>query len=205
MSPVPLPRVSMNPPPLESHVYVNSLAGLYSLTTLIVGATTAVLIDPPQATADAEGILNWNKLKTVHPITAIFSSHHHPDHYWSADVILKEYPRAKFFATPHTCSEIRKDFEEKKAFMGAWYGDDILANPRLPEPYPCSFFVLPGNLSQPVILLGPLQGDTVNCTMFWMPGEGTVITGDVIFGRNTHVWYAAMPSKSLSGHLYLFP
>ena len=57
-----------------------------------------------------------------------------------------------------------------------------------PTPFHHSLFVLDGDLDSPVVLLGPLQGDSVDHTLFWLPTERTIICGDAVYARSTHVW-----------------
>lgn len=72
--------------------------------------------------------------------------------------------------------------------------ENIPARPAKPEGFGFSFFVLDGEGEEeekgsPVILLGPVQGDSVDHTLFWLPRERTVVCGDAVFGRSTHVWF----------------
>ena len=62
------------------------------------------------------------------------------------------------------------------------------AKPTKPEIYDYSFFTLEGNEASPVCLLGPVQGDSVDHTLFWLPREKVVITGDAVYARSTHAW-----------------
>lgn len=54
--------------------------------------------------------------------------------------------------------------------------------------FPYSFFTLPGDTASPVVLLGPVQGDSVDHTLFWLPSEKIIITGDAVYARSTHAW-----------------
>lgn len=38
------------------------------------------------------------------------------------------------------------------------------------------------------MLLGPVQGDSVDHTLFWVPSERTVVCGDSVYARSNHVW-----------------
>jgi glyoxylase-like metal-dependent hydrolase (beta-lactamase superfamily II) len=37
-------------------------------------------------------------------------------------------------------------------------------------------------------MLGPVQGDSVDHTLFWLPQERVIITGDAVYARSTHAW-----------------
>ena len=180
--------VAATPPPLKVYVHPASTLGIGTLSTLIVGEQSAILIDPPALIKDAESIVSWTKTKTNLPISAMFVSHHHPDHFFSSDTIRAAWPRVKLYAAPYVCDDINKEYFTKVPFMVDLLGEGISKNPSRPEPYPFSFCILKGNPSSPVVLLGPAQGDCINHTIFWLPVEKVVVCGDTMFGRNTHVW-----------------
>ncbi|KAK8193862.1 putative metallo-beta-lactamase domain protein [Phyllosticta capitalensis] len=172
--------------PLKTHIHQASERGLSSVTTLIVGASHCALIDPPFLIPDAHSVVSWIRAKTSNPLVAIFVTHHHPDHYFSANPILDAFPAAKLYAAPYVCAAIDREYDEKIQYWPSKLGADLVpTRPRKPEPYPFSFFSLDGGL---VVLLGPVQGDSIDNTLFWLPAERTVIVGDVIYARSTHVW-----------------
>jgi len=87
------------------------------------------------------------------------------------------------------CAGIDREYDEKVKFWPTVYGkENVPASPTKPTPFHHSLFVLEGNEQSPVILLGPLQGDSVDHTLFWLPSEKTIICGDAVYARSTHVW-----------------
>jgi glyoxylase-like metal-dependent hydrolase (beta-lactamase superfamily II) len=191
MTPKILSAPSNNAALLQTYTQSSSGHGFCSMLTLIVGKTSAVLVDPPFMIADAEALLKWIKTITNNPITAIFTSHHHPDHFWSANIVIESYPSAKLYAAPYILndilSDILKEYEAKPPFVQNLLGAKASMRPTKPEPYPWSFFLLDGNASSPIMLLGPMQGD-YNSTIFWLPAERTLIAGDIIYARDIHIW-----------------
>ncbi|KAK4052236.1 hypothetical protein OIO90_004458 [Microbotryomycetes sp. JL221] len=186
--------------PLETHIHLASEKGLSSITTLIVGpaSNTAVIIDPPFLNEDAESFVRFVHEKAPGcEVLAAFSTHWHPDHYWAVDVLLKAFPKASFFAAPYVCEGIDREYEEKCKFWPGVYGDAVHPRPTKPKPYPYSFFIVPGHSNSPVVLLGPVQGDCADHSMFWLPREKTVITGDCVYGRSTHVWVEEIETPTL--------
>ncbi|KAH7419410.1 beta-lactamase-like protein [Cadophora sp. MPI-SDFR-AT-0126] len=174
---------------LQTHIHSSSEKGLSSVTTLIVGAKSAILIDPPFLIPDANSVVSWIKKTTNLPLKAVFVTHHHPDHYFSANPILSAHPGAKFYAAPYVRAGIDREYDEKVKFWPTVYGkENVPENPRKPDPYPYSFILLEGNESSPIMLLGPVQGDSVDNTLFWLPSERTIVVGDALYGRSTHVW-----------------
>ncbi|KAJ5153645.1 uncharacterized protein N7500_009084 [Penicillium coprophilum] len=184
--------------PLETHHHSCSAKGLSSITTLIVGATEAILVDPPFLIPDAESVVGWVKAMTKNNLKAVFVTHHHPDHFFSANTILDAFPSAKFYAAPYVLAGINREYDDKVKYWPTIFGPgNIHKAPRKPEEFNFSFFLLQDNLESPVILLGPLQGDSVDHTIFWMPTERTVICGDAIFGRSTHLWVEEIETPAL--------
>jgi len=178
---------------LQTYHHSSSTRGLSSITTLIVGVTESVLIDPPFLIQDAESVVRWVKATTTTPLKAVFVTHHHPDHFFSANPILDAFPSAKFYAAPFVLAGINREYDDKVKYWPSIFGkESVPETPQKPEAFHFTFFVLQGNPESPVMLLGPLQGDSVDHTIFWLPAERTVICGDTVYGRSTHVWYVAI-------------
>lgn len=87
------------------------------------------------------------------------------------------------------CAGIEREYEDKVNYWPAQLGAHNFSPrpPAKPEPYAFSFVSVDG---EPVFLLGPVQGDAVDHTLFWVPGEKTLIAGDAVYARSNHVWYA---------------
>lgn len=174
---------------LQTYIHSSSERGLSSVTTLIVGEKSAALIDPPFLIPDAKSVVSWIKETTSIPLQAVFVTHHHPDHYFSANTVLDAFPTCRFLAAPYVRAGIDREYDDKVHYWPEVFGaENVHASPRKPEPYPYSFFILEGNPSSPVMLLGPVQGDSVDHTLFWLPKESTIICGDTIYARSTHLW-----------------
>ncbi|KAL1614954.1 hypothetical protein SLS56_011971 [Neofusicoccum ribis] len=118
--------------PLKTYHHISSIKGLSSVTTLIVGPNNSILIDPPFLIQDAESVLTW--IHTVAPCTnlaAVFVTHHHPDHYFSANPILEDFQSAEFLAAPYVCAGIEREYDEKVQFWPAIYDKENFS-PRAP-------------------------------------------------------------------------
>jgi glyoxylase-like metal-dependent hydrolase (beta-lactamase superfamily II) len=178
--------------PLQTYHLSSSPKGLSSITTLIVGATESVLIDPPFLKPDGEAVATWIRKTTDKPLKAVFVTHHHPDHFFAANSIFEAFPDAKFYAAPYVLAGINREYDDKVKYWPSVFGEEnVHAQPRRPEVFDFSFFVLNGDPESPVVLLGPLQGDSVDHTLFWLPAEKTIVCGDAVYGRSTHVWYVS--------------
>lgn len=102
---------------LRTYIHISSEKGLSSVTTLIVGTKAAAIIDPPFLIPDAESVVQWAKSKTTVPVKAIFVTHHHPDHYFSANPILDGFPGSKLFAAPYGTQPAGKGFCRDQAAL----------------------------------------------------------------------------------------
>lgn len=183
---------------LQTYIHQSSEKGLSSVTTLITGSHRAVLIDPPFLLPDASAVLSWiAHTAPNHRLVAIFVTHHHPDHYFSANPILAAHPEATLYAAPYVCAGIEAEYDEKVVYWPSVLGKNLVPEkPTKPVPYPFSFFQLDGEV---VVLLGPVQGDSVDHTLFWIPGAKTVVCGDVVYARSTHVWYVLRTRSMVFG------
>lgn len=174
--------------PLTTHIHINSEKGLSSITSLIVGAKECVVVDPPFLISDATSVVSWIKAITSNPVKAVFVTHHHPDHFFSANTILDAFPKAEFYAAPYVVDGIEREYDAKVKFWPTIFPGDVPETPRKPEPFPFSFFLLDNNQDSPIALLGPLQGDSVDHCLMWLPVERAVICGDTVYARSTHAW-----------------
>lgn len=109
--------------PLQVHIKVSSEEGLSSITSLIVGDQGCVLIDPPFLLDDSRAVISFVEEKTQLPVLAVFVTHHHPDHFFSANPILEHWPEASFFAAPYVCAGVDREYDEKIKFWPTVYGD----------------------------------------------------------------------------------
>ncbi|KAJ9602508.1 hypothetical protein H2200_013051 [Cladophialophora chaetospira] len=175
--------------PLQVYYHITSEKGLNSVTTLIVGSKAAVVIDAPFLQSDGKEVLKFIQATTEVPVVALFATHHHPDHFFAANVIMEAYPNSKLYAHPYVRAAVDREYDDKVEYWTKIFGrDEIPEQPLKPEIYNYSFFTLEGDETSPICLLGPVFGDTIDHTLFWLPREKVVITGDAMYGRSDHVW-----------------
>ncbi|KAJ4244015.1 hypothetical protein NW762_014628 [Fusarium torreyae] len=167
------------------------------VSSLIVGSQAAVLVDVPLTIPQAKELVPWIRSKTSLPLVAIFATHFHPDHYLAAHIILESFPESNLYATEKTVALINDIIKGKTAFWKSVLGDENIAtSPRVPTIFPSTFFSLPGD--DIVHLLGPVNGDSPEQTMFWIPSIKTLIAGDVVYGRGMHMWLADLDDPSMT-------
>jgi len=133
--------------PLETNHHISSEKGLSSTTTLVVGTSQCVLIDPPFLIADANSVNKFIKTQGKDkPVAAVFVTRHHPDHYFSANPILDAHPSAKVYAAQDVLDGINREYDEKVKFWPTVFGEgDCARHPAKADGIPVSFFILEGN------------------------------------------------------------
>ena len=82
-------------------------------------------------------MIKWAKEKLGdRKLSATFSSHHHPDHYFSANPILDAFPEASFLAASYVRAGIDREYDEKVVYWPSLYGDKVPKAPRKRESDP---------------------------------------------------------------------
>lgn len=91
---------------------------------LVVGPTEVALVDGQFFSAEAQKVVDLIKA-TNKPLTTVFLTHAHPDHYLGMEVIRTAYPDAKFV----TSAKVLADYDAKKdatlAAMKMAFGNQI--------------------------------------------------------------------------------
>jgi glyoxylase-like metal-dependent hydrolase (beta-lactamase superfamily II) len=165
------------PKPLTVRIITSSPGSLNTNFTLIMGEKDAVLIDAPFLKSDAHRLVA-DILDSGRQLKAIFVTHMHPDHYFGLAVLHEAFPNAQILAQPEAAEEFWRSYPNRYAFWGARIGANAPDHPVPPAAYKEATYVLEG---QPIELIGPVQGDAVNSTVFWVPSARAVICGDVVF------------------------
>nr|BEK67176.1 MBL fold metallo-hydrolase [Kitasatospora purpeofusca] len=171
--------------PLEVAVFTGPESAFFATSTLILGERTAILVDAQLTRSAGRELAEWVAGKGRR-LLAIVVTHHHPDHYFGAEEVLRLFPDARLLAAPPVVDGILRTAAAKVAQWKPVFGDDIPDHPLVPAP------LLPQPLmidrqAIPVLLLG--QGDCDGSTVVHVPSIRTVIAGDFVY-NGTHVWTA---------------
>src|SRR6267378_2534948 len=128
----------------------------------------------------------------VSNFVAIYITHAHADHFLGLEVLKEAYPGVRIIATSAVVDRINIVYQEKidkwKKILGTGATSHAVAIERLD-----------GNFiefeSSKIEVLKNIQGDTDENTMLWIPGQGILIAGDVLF-NDMHVYTAETDSKA---------
>jgi glyoxylase-like metal-dependent hydrolase (beta-lactamase superfamily II) len=181
---------SSAPPPLELQVFTSSENGYSVTSTLISGETDAILIDPQFLKSDALKVAEAIKA-TGKNLTAIYSTHAHPDHLFGVAVLKQEFPNARFVALPEVADRVVTGWPARRNFWYPTYGDELPGEePVLPEKLTAPELTLEG---QTFPITGEVIGDGPGNSFVHIPSLNAVVAGDIIF-RNSHMGTPADPA-----------
>jgi glyoxylase-like metal-dependent hydrolase (beta-lactamase superfamily II) len=160
-------------------------------SVIIEGKHEVMLVDAQLTKTNAERVLQ--EITTTHkPLSIIYITHEHADHFLGLEVFKEAYPKVRVIATSAVVERIAQVYQEKIAkwtqLLGSGATSHVVAIGQFDGP------VITFENSQ-IAILKNLQGDTNENTMLWIPRQRLLIAGDVVF-NNMHVYTAETDSKA---------
>jgi glyoxylase-like metal-dependent hydrolase (beta-lactamase superfamily II) len=160
-------------------------------SVIIEGEHEVMLVDAQLTKASAEKVLQEIK-KTKKPLSIIYITHEHADHFLGLEVFKEAYPRIRIIANSAVVERINKVYQEKidkwKKILGSNGSSHVVAI----EKFDGNFIKFERSKIE---VLKNIQGDTDENTMLWIPGQRILITGDVLF-NDMHVYTAETDSNA---------
>ncbi|MFF7314657.1 MBL fold metallo-hydrolase [Streptomyces sp. NPDC008137] len=159
---------------------------------LISNGGEALLVDPLFTIAQSEGLLRWLGERDA-PVTSVYVTHGHGDHWFGLGAVLEQYPGARAFALPEVVEDMayQSSPEVLKAVWRAWFPGQIPERLVLAEPLEGDVLTVGGAEVRPV-RLGHTDSDNTTC--LHVPDLGLVVAGDVIY-NNVHLMLAASDAE----------
>jgi glyoxylase-like metal-dependent hydrolase (beta-lactamase superfamily II) len=168
---------------LDDQFWVNSV--------IIEGTHQVMLVDAQLTKTNAERVLQEIK-ETKKPLSIIYVTHEHADHFLGLEVFREAYPGVRIIANSAVTDRINKVYQEK---IDKW--QKILGSAASSRVVAISKF--DGNFiefeNSKIEVLKQIRGDTDENTMLWIPGQRILIAGDVLF-NDMHVYTAETDSKA---------
>jgi glyoxylase-like metal-dependent hydrolase (beta-lactamase superfamily II) len=160
-------------------------------SVMIEGVHEVMLVDAQLTKTNAERVLQ--EIKETHkPLSIIYITHEHADHFLGLEVFREAYPRVRIIATSAVVARINKVYQEKidkwKQLLGSGATSHVVAI----EPFDGNVITFE---STHIEVLKDIQGDTDANTMLWIPGQRLLIAGDVVF-NDMHVYTAETDRKA---------
>src|SRR5580704_12682380 len=160
-------------------------------SVIIEGEHEVMLVDAQLTKTNAERVLEGIK-ETKKPLSIIYITHAHADHFLGLEVFKEAYPGVRIIATSTVVDRINMVYQEKidkwKKILGSGATSHVVAI----EKFDGNFINFE---SSEMEVLKNIQGDTDENTMLWIPGQRILIAGDVLF-NNMHVYTAETDSKA---------
>jgi glyoxylase-like metal-dependent hydrolase (beta-lactamase superfamily II) len=160
-------------------------------SVIIEGTHEVMLVDAQLTKTNAERVLQEIR-ETRKPLSIIYITHEHADHFLGLEVFKEAYPGVRIIANSAVTDRINKVYQEKvdkwKKILGSGATSSVVAI----EKFDGNFIEFENSKIE---LLKDVQGDTDENTMLWIPGQRILIAGDVLF-NNIHVYTAETDSKA---------
>jgi glyoxylase-like metal-dependent hydrolase (beta-lactamase superfamily II) len=154
-------------------------------STIIEGAHEVMLVDAQLTKSNAETVLREIKA-TKKPLTIIYITHEHADHFLGLEVFKDAYPTVRILANSHVMDRINNVYQAKidkwTAILGSGATSHIVPISKYDENF------IPFENSR-IEIIKNIQGDTDENSMLWLPWQKTLIAGDVVF-NDMHVYTA---------------
>src|ERR1700720_4542084 len=168
---------------LDDQFWVNSV--------IIEGTHQVMLVDAQLTKTNAERVLQEIK-ETKKPLSIIYVTHEHADHFLGLEVFREAYPGVRIIANSSVTDRINKVYREK---LEKW--QNILGSAASSRVVTISKF--DGDFiefeNSKIEVLKHIRGDTDENTMLWIPGQRILIAGDVLF-NDMHVYTAETDSEA---------
>jgi glyoxylase-like metal-dependent hydrolase (beta-lactamase superfamily II) len=160
-------------------------------SVIIEGTYEVMLVDAQLTKTSAERVLQEIK-ETKKPLSIIYITHEHADHFLGLEIFREAYPRVRIIANSAVVERINKVYQEKldkwKTILGPGATSHLVAI----EQFDDDFITFE---SSQIEVLKNIRGDTDENTMLWIPGQRILIAGDVLF-NDMHVYTAETDSKA---------
>ena len=176
---------------LSIKVFTSPDDQFWTNSVMIEGAHEVMLVDAQLTKTGAERVLQEIK-ETKKPLSIIYITHEHADHFLGLEVFKEAYPRVRIIANSAVVDRINKVYQDKidkwKKILGTGATSHVVAIEKLDA----SFIKFENSKIE---VLENIQGDTDENTMLWISGQRILIAGDVVF-NNMHVYTAETDSKA---------
>jgi len=160
-------------------------------SVIIEGTHEVMLVDAQLTKTNAERVLK-EIIDTKKPLTIVYITHEHADHFLGLEVFKEAYPGVRIIADSTVVDRADKVYQQKidkwKQILGSGATSRVVAI----EKFDGNFIAFDGSKIE---VLKRIQGDTDENTMLWIPGQRTLIAGDVVV-NNMHLYTAETDSKA---------
>jgi glyoxylase-like metal-dependent hydrolase (beta-lactamase superfamily II) len=178
-------------PGFSIRVFTSPDDQFWTNSVIIEGEHGVMLVDAQLTKTNAERVLEEIQ-KTKKPLSIIYITHEHADHFLGLEVFREAYPGVRIIANSAVVDRINKVYQEKidkwKKILASGATSQVVAI----EKFDAKVIEFEGSKIE---VLKNIRGDTDENTMLWIPGQRILIAGDVLF-NNMHVYTAETDSEA---------
>jgi glyoxylase-like metal-dependent hydrolase (beta-lactamase superfamily II) len=154
-------------------------------SVIIEGAQEVMLVDAQLTKTNAEKVLQQIQA-TKKPLSIIYITHEHADHFLGLEVFKDAYPKVRILANSHVADRINIVYQAKIDKWTAILGSGATSHVVPISKYDENFIQFDNSRIE---IIKSIQGDTDENSMLWLPWQKTLIAGDVVF-NDMHVYTA---------------
>src|SRR5216683_687637 len=160
-------------------------------SVIIEGTHEVMLVDAQLTKTSAERVLQEIK-ETKKPLSIIYITHEHADHFLGLEVFKDAYPGVRIIANSTVVDRADKVYQQKIDKWKQIFGSGATSRVVAIENFDGKSIAFDGSQIE---VLKHIQGDTDENTMLWIPGQRTLLAGDVVV-NNMHLYTAETDGKA---------
>src|SRR6266436_1484918 len=161
---------------LSIKVFTSADDQFWTNSVIIEGTHEVMLVDVQLTKTNAERVLQEIK-ETKKPLSIIYITHEHADHFLGLEVFKEAYPRVRIIANSAVVDRADKVYQQKIHKWKQLLGSGATSRAIAIEKFDGNFIAFDGSKIE---VLKHIQGDTDENTMLWIRGQRTLIAGDVV-------------------------
>src|ERR1700688_2133394 len=172
-------------------VFTSTDDQFWTNSVIIEGEHEVMLVDAQLTRKNAGKVLQEINA-TKKPLSIIYITHEHADHFLGLEVFKEAYPGVRIIANSAVVDRINQVYQEKIEKWQKIFGSGATSRVVTISKFDGNFVEFEGSKIE---VLKHIRGDTDENTMLWIPGQRILIAGDVLF-NNMHVYTAETDSKA---------
>src|SRR6202795_194402 len=172
-------------------VFTSTDDQFWTNSVIIEGEHEVMLVDAQLTKNNADKVLQEINA-TKKPLSIIYITHEHADHFLGLEVFKEACPGVKIIANSAVVDRINQVYQEKIEKWKKIFGSGATSRVVTISKFDSNFVEFEGSKIE---VLKHIRGDTDENTMLWIPGQRILIAGDVLF-NDMHVYTAETDSKA---------
>src|SRR5712671_6303597 len=178
-------------PGVSIKVFTSQDDQFWTNSVIVEGVHEVMLVDAQLTRTNAERVLQ--EIKETHkPLSLIYITHEHADHFLGLEVFKEAYPGVRIIAAPAVLPRINKVYQEKIDKWKQLLPSDAATHVVPIDPFDGGTITFDGSHIE---VLKHIQGDTDENTMLWIPEQRILVAGDVVF-NDMHVYTAETDNQA---------